>query len=105
MSTILWLALTQLLASAMGVVASSAAAAVGAVAAPASTAQGTEVDPMGCFIDSRFRHDVAAVDAGGTTPTTEASEQDRSSARDTAEISRIFMSVSCAEPLPAEDIR
>lgn len=147
-STILWLTLTQLLASAMGgylagrlrtkwtevhtdevyfrdtahgflawAVASLATAAlltsvigsilsggvqagtsmVAGVAASARTAQANDSGPMGYFVDMLFRRDAAAA------ASTDASE--RTSGKDAAEVSRIFMNVSRSEPLPSEDAR
>ena len=149
-STILWLTLTQLLASAMGgylagrlrtkwtethadevyfrdtahgflawAVASLATAAlltsvIGAIVGGAGTAisssgvgaaasrmtQAAEAGPMGYFVDSLFRRD-AATNANVVS----AETNDRAAAKDAAEVGRIFMNFSRAEPLPAEDAR
>jgi hypothetical protein len=99
-------------------IGSTASAAVGGAAASAGTASANDSGPMGYFVDSLFRRNNAA--AIGTTPTAAPSAtttttttgsaigsdvMDRTSDKDTAEVSRIFMNVSRADPLPAEDIR
>lgn len=92
-------------AAVAGGAAGSAMAVAGGAAAGARPATDSEGGPMGYFIDSLFRHDPAAVPA--TTPGTAAGSEgtERSSSRDAAEVSRIFMNVSRTEPLPPEDIR
>jgi hypothetical protein len=88
----------------LGGVAGTAGTAVGGAAASSRMAQGNDGGPMGYFVDSLFRRDAAAASAAAAgTSGTQADE--RSAAKDTAEVSRIFMNVSRAEPLPAEDIR
>lgn len=94
-------------AQVVGGVASSASSAVGSVAASAGMAQDDGGGPMGYFVDSLFRREAAtaapAMGTEGLQVDTDARE--RASARDTAEVSRIFMNVSRSEPLPPEDIR
>lgn len=93
-------------ASMVGGVASTATSAVGGIAASARTVPGNDGGPMGYFVDSLFRRDAAL-------PTPEEAAQpirwsdvhERASARDAAEVSRIFMNVSRSDPLPPEDIR
>lgn len=115
------LATAALLTSVIGSIVSGGAQAgaqvVGGVASTAGsaapnpmtarTAQENTDGPLGYFIDSLFRRDAtpaasspqANVAAEGTETT------ERASARDTAEIGRIFMNVSLSGPLPAEDVR
>lgn len=92
-------------AAVAGGAAGSAMAVAGGAAAGARPAADSDGGPLGYFVDSLFRPDPAAVPA--TTPGTAAGSggAERSSSRDTAEVSRIFMNVSRTEPLPPEDIR
>lgn len=94
-------------ASVVGGVANAASSAVGGAAASARMAQGSNGGPMGYFVDSLFRRDAPAVapaaGIAGSAETVDANE--RSSGADAAEVGRIFMNVSRAEPLPPEDIR
>ena len=83
-------------ASVAGGVVNTAGSALSGAAPSTRLAQGSDGGPMGYFVDSLFRRDVAA-------PATDTA--DRTSAKDTAEVSRIFMNVSRAAPLPAEDVR
>lgn len=91
----------------VGGVASTASAAAGNAAASTGMAQGNDAGPMGYFVDSLFRRDAATVaastGAAGSAVSPEASE--RASSMDAAEVSRIFMNVTRARPLPPEDIR
>lgn len=90
------------------VVGGVAGTAVGTAAASAGLAQGNGGGPMGYFIDSLFRRDAAtaAASTDGAAGTPAASEANASATgRDAAEVGRIFMNVSRADPLPAEDIR
>jgi hypothetical protein len=91
-------------ASVVGSVAGTTASAAGGAAASARMTPGGDVGPMAYFVDSLFRRDVSAPAAPGT-PGTGAESSDRNPGRDAAEVSRIFMNVSRAEPLPPEDIR
>ena len=98
------LATTTLLTSVIGSILSGGVqAGASLVGGAASTAQGSDGGPMGYFIDSLFRPDAAAAPTAGTAVGTDAIE--RTSSKDTAEVSRIFMNVSRTEPLPTEDIR
>jgi hypothetical protein len=99
--------LSSVIASILGTGVQAGAALADGVA---GTAQGKDGGPMGYFVDSLFRHDaVAAAPATGTAgaagSATATDNTERTSARDTAEVGRIFLNVSRAEPLPAEDIR
>ena len=91
-------------ASAMG---GAASAAIGGAAAPAQLAQGGDNGSMAYFVDALFRRDPAAAAsstlAAGSSASNDANE--RASARDAAEISRIFLHVSRSEPLPVDDSR
>jgi len=81
---------------------------VGGAVAPSRSAEGGDSGPMGYFVDSLFRRDPASPAIPRTAPTSEAMAGDaveRGLSRDSAEIGRIFMNVSRAEPLPPEDIR
>lgn len=91
-------------ASMVGGVAGTASSVVGSAAASSRMTPASEGGPMGYFIDSLFRRDAAAATAGAAT-SAGADANDRASARDTAEVGRIFMNVSRTEPLPPEDIR
>jgi len=88
-----------------GGAAGTATSMVAGAASPARMSQGSDSGPMGYFVDTLFRRDpaVASTAASGAAETGEAI--DRSSSRDVAEVSRIFMNVSRSEPLPPEDIR
>ena len=92
-------------AAVAGGAAGSAMAVAGGAAAGARPAADSEGGPMGYFVDSLFRRDPGAAPA--TTPggATGSEAAERSSSRDAAEVSRIFMNVSRTEPLPPEDIR
>lgn len=96
----------QASAAIAGGVSNTASSIAGNVASSTPNAQINSDGPMAYFVDSLFRPDVAAtstVGAAGSTATTDATE--RTYARETVEVSRIFMNVSRSEPLPAEDIR
>ena len=73
----------------------------GAVSAPMSI--GNDGGPLGYFVDSLFRRDSASAPASGAAASSDSAE--RSSSKDAAEVSRIFMNVGPTEPLPVEDIR
>jgi hypothetical protein len=94
-------------ASMAGGVASTASAAVGGAAASTRWAQGGDGGTMGYFVDSLFRRDASATASAAATAGSPAGVEanDRASAKDAAEVSRIFLNVSRAEPLPPEDIR
>lgn len=93
-------------ASMVGGVASTATSAVGGIAASARTVPGNDGGPMGYFVDSLFRRDAALpTPEESTQPTRWSEAHERASARDAAEVSRIFMNVSRSDPLPPEDIR
>ena len=85
--------------------AAGTASLLGGAAGAARMAQGSDGGPMGYFVDSLFRRDPAVPgDAtSGTAATSDAIE--RSSHREAAEVTRIFMNVSRTEPLPSEDLR
>lgn len=90
-------------------VAAGAAGATGAAAtATAGGVQGEEGASMDYFVDTLFRRD-AAIATSPLTAMTDAlggaGNAERNSARETAEVSRIFMNFSLTEPLPAEDVR
>ena len=134
-STILWLTLTQLLASAVaslataalltsvissilsggaqigptmiGGVASTAGSTLGGAAAPPRLAQGSEAGPMGYFIDSLFRRDpVAATPVAGSAVTPSGvNASERTAGAEVAEVGRIFMNASRSQPLPPDDVR
>ena len=95
----------QVGAAVAGGAAGTAASVVGGAAASAGLPQGSNGGPMAYFVDSLFRPDPAAAAAvtSGTAGTGDAVE--RSSSREAAEVSRIFLNVSRTEPLPPEDIR
>lgn len=94
-------------AQVVGGLASTASSAATSAMTPPRTAQENTDGPLGYFIDSLFRRDATPAasspqanvsDAGTETP-------ERATARDTAEVGRIFMNVSLSGPLPAEDVR
>jgi hypothetical protein len=74
---------------------------------PPRTAQENTDGPLGYFIYSLFRRDTtpAASSLGADVSATGTETQERATARDTAEVGRIFMHVSLSGPLPAEDVR
>jgi hypothetical protein len=93
-------------ASMVGGVAHTAGSAMGGPAAPTRMAQGGDIGPMGYFIDALFRRDAAAASVTGTASSATGMDAiERASGKDAAEVSRIFMNVSRAEPLPPEDMR
>ena len=85
-------------ASMLGGVASTASSAVGGGGGGGTT---------GYYVDSLFRRDASAAASAAATAGSQAGVEanDRASAKDAAEVSRIFLNVSRAEPLPPEDIR
>ena len=94
-------------AAVVGGVAGTASSAVGGAAASTRAMPGSDGGPMGYFVDSLFRRDAAAAAANGAAagPAAATDANERASGSATAEVGRIFMNVSRAEPLPAEDIR
>ncbi len=98
-----------------GGVAGTAGSAAGGAAASARWAQGGEGGPMAYFVDALFRPDAAALAGEGAGAVASARAgagagagadgPERSSSKDAAEVGRIFMNVSRAEPLPPEDMR
>lgn len=86
-------------ASVVGGVAGTAGSAIDGAATSTRMAQGADAGPMGYFIDSLFRRDATA--ASPALP----DSSEGAPAADAAEVGRIFMNVSRAEPLPAEDLR
>ena len=87
------------------VLGGASAAPVGAMA-PALTTPGSDGGPMGYFVDALFRRDAAAAPSpppAGTAISSDAHA--RASAQDAAEVSRIFLHVARAEPLPVDDAR
>jgi hypothetical protein len=94
-------------AQVVGGVASTASSAATSAMTPPRTAQENTDGPLGYFIDSLFRRDTtpAASSLGADVSATGTEAQERATARDTAEVGRIFMHVSLSGPLPAEDVR
>jgi hypothetical protein len=93
-------------ASMVGGIANTAGAAMGGAVASSRMAQGGEGGPMGYFIDSLFRRDASTGPITGTAGASTGMDTiERTSGKDSAEVSRIFMNVSRSEPLPPEDIR
>ena len=98
-------------AAVAGAAAGTATSMLGGAVAPSRSAEGGDSGPMGYFVDSLFRRDPASPASPAipaTAPTSEAMAGDaveRGLSRESAEIGRIFMNVSRAEPLPPEDIR
>jgi hypothetical protein len=96
-------------------VASTAGAAIGGVAGAAGKTQagdsatagmGSMGSVMGYWVDSLFRRDAAGTaSAAAGAPQGANDSSERSAARDTAEVGRIFMNINVSEPLPAEDVR
>lgn len=86
------------------VAAGAAGAAGAATTATAGMAQDGEGGSMAYFVDSLFRRDTAETSTiGGLFSGT--ADDERSSAREAAEIGRIFTNLSLTEPLPADDVR
>ena len=98
-------------AAVAGAAAGTATSMLGGAVAPSRSAEGGDSGPMGYFVDSLFRRDPASPASPAipaTAPTSEAMAGDaveRGLSRESAEIGRIFMNVSRAEPLPPQDIR
>lgn len=93
-------------ASLAGAAAGTAGTAAGVSAATRAT-QADDEGAMGYFIDSLFRRDASgAASTAASAPSPAGGEDNqRSSGADAAEISRIFMNVGRADPLPPDDLR
>ena len=87
-------------ASMIGGVANTASSAVGGSLTSPSAMQRNDGGPLGYFIDSLFRRDATT-----TAPSAATTAAPLDASKDTAEVSRIFMNVSRAAPLPNEDLR
>lgn len=89
------------------VAAGAAGMAGAATTATAGMAKDDESGSMAYFVDSLFRRDAAQAGMPVTTngPLDGSADQERSSAREAAEIGRIFTNLSLTEPLPADDVR
>jgi len=89
-----------------GVASTASSAATSAMTAPRAAQENTD-GPLGYFIDSLFRRDATAAapspQANVSAAATDTPE--RATARDTAEVGRIFMNARLSGPLPAEDVR
>jgi len=83
----------------------TATSMLGGAVAPSRSAQGGDSGPMGYFVDSLFRRDPAVPVTAPTSVAMPGDAVERGLSRDSAEIGRIFLNVSRAEPLPPEDIR
>ena len=96
----------QASAPVLGGAAGTARAAVASAVVPGQMAQGSDSAPMGYFVDSLFRRDPATA-ADPSLPAGSAANNDgneRASAKDATEVSRIFLHFSRSEPLPANDV-
>lgn len=86
----------------------SGAGGAATAAATAGMAQDEDGGSMGYFVDSLFRSDTTSATTAAT-PRDDAlggaTQPERSGARETAEVARIFMNFSLSEPLPADDVR
>jgi hypothetical protein len=82
-------------------IAATSAAAGGKLASSESNDSG----PWAYFVDALFRPGVAAVTGAASGASTPVAAPERTSAQDSAEVGRIFMSASRSGPLPAEDLR
>ena len=91
-------------AMAGGAGSTAAARATGAVAS-SPMSQSSDGGTMGYFVDSLFRREAGAAPAASSPEAGSSEAAERSSSRDSAEVSRIFMNVTRAEPLPPEDTR
>lgn len=93
-------------ASVVGGVASTASSAVGGAVAASPMAQADDGGSMGYSVDALFRRDAGTAAAAGNTGSQAGlATSEQTSARDTAEVGRIFMNAGRSEPLPPEDIR
>lgn len=95
-------------ASVVGGVASAASSAVsaGAVASGDSNVKtGTDMNPMGYFIDSLFRKDAAAVSSVPSQNTGAVEISSQSASSQTAEVGRIFVASLRTALLPPADSR
>lgn len=110
--------LTSAIGSILGGAAQSGAVMVGGVAGTASSAlesasdsarkaRGDDGGPMGYFIDSLFRRDttVPGLTSGVGAAAIGTAADVGTSRNEAAIVSRIFMNVSGADPLPDDDIR
>lgn len=88
-----------------------AAIAAGGVAAGGAVGSsrlspGNDSGAMGYFIDSLFRRDTTATTAAATADSAPGADaMERTSARDTAEVGRIFINAGRAQAMPPDDVR
>lgn len=100
--------LTSVIGSILGGGVQAGASLVGGVASTASAAastdnaQRTDGGPMDYLIDTLFRRDATALDAGTAVHSDDARASSR---QDVAEVGRIFMNFNLSDPLPADDMR
>lgn len=96
----------QVGAAMVGGVANTASSIAGNTASSTPNAQVNDGGSIAYFVDSLFRPDSAAASTTGATGSVVATEAtERTAARETVEVGRIFMNVSRSEPLPVDDIR
>jgi hypothetical protein len=91
-------------ASVIGGAANTATVASGSLAASGKMASAND-GPLAYFVDSLFRRDGIAVTARSAGANWPAEAPERTMAKETSEVARIFMNVSRSESLPPEDIR
>lgn len=99
--------LTSVIGSILGGGVQAGASMVGGAAATAGMVSTNDGGPMGYFVDSLFRREAAAASPGaGTAGTMDSMDtNERTSAKDAAEVSRIFMNAGGSESLSPEDLR
>lgn len=99
--------LTSVIGSILGGGVQAGASMVGGAAATAGMASTNDGGPMGYFVDSLFRREAAAASLGaGTAGTIDSMDaNERMSAKDAVEVSRIFMNAGGSESLSPEDLR
>ena len=92
-------------ASVAGGVAGATSAAGGAVG-PSRLTAGNDNGAMSYFVDSLFRRDTTATTAAATAVSAPGADaMERISARDTAEVGRIFINAGRAQAMPPDDVR
>lgn len=87
-------------------VAAGATSAVGGAVGPSRLTAGNDSGAMSYFVDSLFRRDTTATTAAATAVSAPGADaMERASARDTAEVGRIFINAGRAQAMPPDDVR
>lgn len=94
---------SQVGASVVSGIASTAAVATGAAASRKMASE--EIGPMAYFVDALFRRNGNAAEARSTGVAMPAETSERATNNESSEVGRIFTNVTISEPLPPEDIQ